>query len=286
MWISLVALGLVALAAGVTLAVVRRRSGPRSRFRSAVHEELTQRAGQARADETPVTDSDLRHLPPIVATYLRRAGAIGRPRVTSFRATFRAAFCGGPEQPWMRGTAEQYGFFGPAVRLFRMSLRRFGIPVDVYHRFQPGAAIIQARALGLFDVAAESGDVLVRSETVTVLNDMFLLAPATLIDAPIEWQALTSHMVRATLTNAGHTVSAIVWFDESGDIVDFESDDRYFIDGETRCLKRWSTPVIRHCDVDGMRLFAEAEARWTEADGRQWTYARFELTGIEYNAGD
>jgi hypothetical protein len=134
-------------------------------------------------------------------------------------------------------------------------------------------------------VADASGEKLARSETVTLLNDMFLFAPTALIDAAIEWHDLTSRTVLARFTNAGHTVSASVYFDDAGDLVDFESDDRYLIEGETERLERWSTPVTRHRDFHGMRLFGDGEARWIGQDGEEWVYARFELLGIEYDVG-
>jgi hypothetical protein len=277
MWLPLVILGsLIA----VVVPLMVRAGGLRSEYRSAVRLELARPQGVA----TPVTEADLEALPPIVAAWLRRSGVVGKPRIHSFRATFRSAIRRGPDQPWMRGTAEQYDFFDPACRLFWMSARRAGIPVHVYHRYAGSGASMRARVAGLLTVADASGETLARSETVTLLNDMFLLAPAALIDAAIEWHNLTSHTVRVRFTNAGHAVSAIVYFDDAGDLVDFESDDRYLIDGETERLERWSTPVTRHRDFDGMRLFAEGEARWIAQDGDEWAYARFELVGIEYNS--
>ena len=83
-----------------------------------------------------------------------------------------------------------------------------------------------------------------KSEAVTLLNNIFILAPAALIDPNIAWEEIDPHTVRATFTNAGNTVSAMVTFDSSGALVNFVSEDRSrTIDGKTYEQLRWSTPV-------------------------------------------
>ena len=45
-------------------------------------------------------------------TYLRRSGAVGRPRVRNLRLTFKAQMRSGPTAAWMQATATQYESFG------------------------------------------------------------------------------------------------------------------------------------------------------------------------------
>lgn len=230
-----------------------------------------------------ITEEDLESLPPQVQRYLRRVGVLGRPHVRSFHATFDARIRGGPEEPWLTGSAEQYEFFDPPARLFYMKATRAGLPVHVLHRYVGGTASMEGRLLGLFTVLDVSGPELTQAETVTLLNDMFFLAPAALIDAPIEWEELDDRRVRATYTNAGHTVSAIAYFDANGDLVDFDSEDRYQVEHEPPRLVRWSTPLYEYGRYDGYRLATGGAARWG-APGEEWTYGEFGLESIRYNA--
>jgi hypothetical protein len=78
----------------------------------------------------------------------------------------------------------------------------------------------------LFKVANARGETMSRSETVTVLNDLCLLAPSALPGKPFSFSDATDREVTVTYTNGPHTVSARLKFDEMGDLVDFESDDR------------------------------------------------------------
>ena len=65
-----------------------------------------------------------------------------------------------------------------------------------------------------------------KSETVTLLNDIVVMAPAAVLDLPFTWETLSDRTLRATFSNAGYTVSAELTFDAAGDLVGFISNDR------------------------------------------------------------
>lgn len=252
-----------------------------SSLRSTYAREVDAALSHVPEETNPVTPADLAGLPEPVRAYLERVGVVGRPRVTSFAATFRARIRGGPEDGWMEGTAEQHETFDPPTRIFFMTASKVGLPVHVLHRYGDGSATMEGRLLGIFPVFEISGPKLTRSETVTLLNDVFFLAPAALVDLPVEWQALDERRVRATYTNAGHRVSAVVHFDDDGDLVDFQSEDRYQMDRDPPVLERWSTPFYEPRDYGGYRLPSGGEARWGDP-GEEWAYGDFELVEIRY----
>ena len=82
-----------------------------------------------------------------------------------------------------------------------------------------------------------------QSETVTLLNDMCIMAPATLIDRRLRWEAVDGRTVRVTFTNADQTVAAELSFNDADELTDFRSDDRYQLSGDGRSARkvRWST---------------------------------------------
>jgi hypothetical protein len=259
----------------------RRRSSLRSRYDAEVrslHAGLGSRAG------APVTEAELAPLPPQVQTYLRRAGVIGRPHVRHFHAVFSGQLRSRPDAGWMTAIVEQdnfYGSPGPA-RLFFMAARRWGIPYVAFHRYVGSAASMQVRLAGVLEVVSVSGPVMTQSETVTLFNDMCFLSPAALLEAPVRWESLDARRVQATYANAGNTISAVLSFDESGDLVGFVSEDRYQLDGKTEKRFPWSTPLGHYRGFGSARLASEGEARWVEPGGA-WTYAKLVLQRITYN---
>ena len=86
-------------------------------------------------------------LPALMQTYLRRVGAVGRPRVRNVRVEFKAHMRSGATSSWMQATATQYEFFDPPARLFSMGATR--VPFDVLYRYVDGAATFRVRIAGL-----------------------------------------------------------------------------------------------------------------------------------------
>jgi hypothetical protein len=146
---------------------------------------------------------------------------------------------------WMPLAAEQYNVVSPPARLFYLNASMFGIPVQGYHRYVESAASMRVKAAALVPVVSAHGPEMTQSETVTIFNDMCVMAPATLIDQAIDWEGVDARIARARFTNAGHTIQAGLSFNDAGELTDFVSEDRYQIspDGKTSRRLRWSTPI-------------------------------------------
>jgi hypothetical protein len=191
-------------------------------------------------DAPLVTDADLAPLPPLMQTYLRRMGAVGRPHVRNLRLTFNAQMRSSATAAWIPATATQYEFFDRPARLFYMTASRAGIPFAVFHRYVDGAATFQVRLAGLIPIVDKKGPGITHDETVTMMNDVLVLAPAAALDLPFTFDTLGVSSIRATFQNAGFTVSAVVTFNNEGDLVGFVSPDRSHDRDEGPAT--WSTP--------------------------------------------
>jgi hypothetical protein len=213
------------------------------------------------ASEHTVTEADLTHLPPAVQRYLRLR--------------------------WMPLAAEQYNVVAEPARLFYMTASMLGMPVLGYHRYVGSAASMRVKAAALLPVATAGGAEMTQSETVTLFNDMCVMAPATLIDRSIAWDTIDAHRVRARFSNAGFVIHADLWFSDSGELTNFVSDDRYqgSPDGATLRRVRWSTPVHGYRSFGAARLAAAGEGRWHEHGG-EYAYIELTIDDVEYNVPD
>lgn len=266
--------------AGVVYGFASR--GPQS-FHAAYRRSVSERLAEPVA-ERDLTESDLVGLPEPVRRYVRLAGAVGQPRVHHFRATWRGRIRAGPDEPWMAFTAEQTNFPGEPARFFLMDAKRSGLPVDVFHSFRDGSASMRVRLVSLVPLVDMDGAALTRAETVTLFNDLCLLAPSALVDAPIRWEEIDERSVRGQYTVGPNTVSAVLFFDEAGDLVNFVSDDRLkaSADGTTLTAQRWSTPVGEYRRIGPWRVSTRGEGRWHTPEG-EFVYVELELTGLEVN---
>ncbi len=259
--------------------------GRRERYRRQQSAVQAHSARSAHPDEAalPVCEADLAHLPPQVATYLRRAGVVGRPHVRAFRATLSGRIRRAPDAPWMAFVGEQVNEVGDAdhmTRWFRMDATMFGLPVDVLHVYRDGDASMSAAVCSTVRVADAAGPAMGRSETVTVLNDLCVLAPGALVDVPIAWSPVDTHRVRARFTCGPHAVEAVLVFDAAGDLVDFVSSDRARVDGPLTDVLDWSTPVGGHAAVSAGRLATVGAALWHAPEGA-YPYIEMRIHDVE-----
>ncbi len=241
------------------------------------------------ASRTSLTEDDLADLPAPLAAYVRRSGAIGRPRVTSLSATFHGRIRSGADQSWMPFTGTQLNTYGSRPqRLFIMDATRSGLPVTVLHSYRGTTATMRAKVLSLFPVVNASGPEMDRGETVTVFNDLVVLAPGAIVDAPVRWTAVDADHVRGVFTNGDQAVAAELTFDANHDLVDFTSRDRLraSVDGKSFEPQVWSTPLAAHREADGRRVLVRGEGRWhaPQPEG-VFTYVELHIDDIVYNVG-
>jgi hypothetical protein len=233
----------------------------------------------------PLTETDIAPLPDPVRRYLRATGMIGQPRIRNYRLRFKGRIRSGPDARWMPFVADQQSFADEPARLFLMNATYMGAPVQAFHRLIDGHATMRVKAAGAVTIANERGAEMDRAEAVTLLNDMCLLAPGTLVEPTITWEAVDAHTARAQFTNGAQTVSATLYFDGEGLVTNFISDDRSRSspDAGQMTRQRFSTPVSEYRRFGPYRLAARAEARWHPPEG-EYAYGEFQLLDVAYNS--
>jgi hypothetical protein len=233
-----------------------------------------------------ISDADLVGSPPPVQTYLRQVGVVGKPHVQNFRARLHGGIRQSRDARFMAVRAEQYNFFDEPSRMFIMNGSTYGLPIQALHVYREGAASMLVRIASLVDVVDARGPEMNQGETVTLFNDMCLFAPATLIDAPIEWQTIDERSVSATFSSGTIRISAVLSFGEDGDLVNFVSKDRFSTaDGKTYRNLVWSTPVTEYKEFHGFKLISKGDAVWQEPEG-PFVYIHIEVDDVMYNVGE
>lgn len=237
--------------------------------------------------ETVVTEGDLASLPGSIAAYVRQSGAIGQPRVANFRATIFGRIRSTPAKPWMTFTGEQVNTFGTnPSRTFHMDATMAGSPVDVLHIYAQAAAAMTVKLFSMVPIANAYGPEMDRAETVTVFNDLVVLAPGAIVGAPIVWTTTDERHVNGSYTNGTQTVTAELTFNEQHELVNFISNDRTAVspDGKTFTPQVWSTPISSYRTSHGHRFPAVAEARWHASPPTgEFAYIEFNVKDIAYN---
>lgn len=230
-----------------------------------------------------ITENDLEDLPQAVQDYLRYVGVIGKEMPTHFRVKIDGEMRFDKTSNWADISASQVSFLENETRLFYMVMRKLGISINGLHHYEKGAASMVIKILDIFKVVDSKGNKMDIAETVTYFNDMCIFAPAALIDADIVWEEIDDNTVNAIYTSNDITISAELFFNEKGELINFISDDRYFFksNGEHE-LVRWSTPLYEYAEFNGYNLVSKGEAVWNYEDG-DFSYIRLNIIDHSYD---
>jgi hypothetical protein len=238
-----------------------------------------------------LTETGISHLPPVIQQYLHLTGAVGRPKIQNLRAVFEGEMKLSEKAGWMKIRSVQYNFFDNPGRYFYITAGMAGIPVRGLHIFENGYATMQIKVAGLITVADAKGPEMDRGETVTVLNDMCFMAPASLANEGMKWEELDQYRVKVQWRNEGMKgnrnggieVSAVLEFNDKGEMINFVSEDRSkSLDGKIYEHLPWSTPISDYSERDGRTVPGYGEAVWHYAD-REFCYGRFKVSELNYN---
>lgn len=229
-----------------------------------------------------ITQKDLDSLPPVVQKYLNYVGVIGKPKIKNMKILFEGEMRE-KGKDWFKFTSEQHNFFDTPTRLFFMKAKVKGLPTTGYHAYGKEGASMLIKLVSLLPVVDLNMPEMYPTETVTYFNDLCLFAPAALIDKRIKWELLDDLSVKATFTNNETSISAILYFNKSGQLIDFISNNRYSVSE----MKKFpfSTPTKNYKNIKGYNLPTYGEAVWYYPDG-EFVYGKFHLKSIEYNISD
>ncbi|MBN1837634.1 MAG: hypothetical protein JW820_17390 [Spirochaetales bacterium] len=198
-----------------------------------------------------ITEGDLEGLPPVVRRYFEYSGVVGKPRIASFSLAMEGRIRQGSEAKWMPFVSRQYNLLSEPSRVYHIRATR--TPMTGVDSYVGGRGRMQIKILNLLTVADSQGPEMDVSGLVTFLNDL-AFCPIAYFSVPVTWRQVGERRAELSLSHAGRTVKAVLSFDESGRLVDWQSEDRYAeVEGEQR-QDRWSTPMKAYGEVSGLRI--------------------------------
>ena len=252
-------------------------------FEATFRKDVNKNLQESKSTNTDLlTENDIQWLPKPVRKYLHYCGVNNKPKVKNVKIVFDGQMRE-KGKDWFKFQTVQYNFFDSPTRLFFMKAKMFGITVPGYHNYQNANASMQVKLFGVFPVVDVSGIEMNKAETVTMFNDMCLMAPATLIDKRIQWKTIDNNNVEATFNNEGFEIKANLIFNDKGQLINFISDDRYAIADMKRY--RFSTPVKDYKNINGINVPTYGEAIWHYPDG-EFVYGKFYMKSIKYNVSE
>ncbi len=238
-------------------------------------------SGIQNTEDEIVTERDLEGLPAPVQKWLKNAGVLGEKKMLTVRLKQKGMFKTKKGQSWMPFEAEQYyttekpGFIWYTT--MKPSPFIFIKGKDIYYK---GKGNMVIKFMSLIKVADESGYEINQGEMVRYLNEIMWFPTAALSDY-ISWEPINQNSARATIEYKGLRASAVYYFNDNGDLVNFAAQRYGEFNGEFR-KERWETPIKSYQEFNGIRIPVSGEGVWKLASG-DFTYIKVEIVDIAYN---
>jgi hypothetical protein len=227
-----------------------------------------------------ITERHMAHLPEPVQRYLRLAGISGKPNVRTVYLRQQGLFRMKPEQRWLPFTAGQH--FGTNAPAFVWDAKIQLLPlvsVSVTDLFFRGHGRLQAKLLSLVPVADARGPEVDQGEMLRYLAEMAWF-PTAWVSPYLEWESHDIYSANVTLLSSGLAVSAVLHFDEAGQLCRVAA-QRYMESGGRFFLHDWSGEFSDYRDFAGLLVPSKASVIWHLPSG-DFTYFRGEVTHLDY----
>lgn len=194
----------------------------------------------ASSQPTIITEETIAELPQPLKKYLKKNGYLNQPmirnmyiqfentksRMEADKAPIRIEFC-------------QVNFLARPDRYAFLKARLFGLPIQVRDSVKDGRGSMIGVIAKHFRLFHSAGPEMDQSQLITALADAVFM-PSLFLQEYIEWRTIDYRTIEGTITWQGVRAKGRFTFDESGDIVRFDTDDRYMDEnGKGTSLVPW-----------------------------------------------
>ena len=223
-------------------------------------------------------------LPVPLQRYLIRCGWVGKTMPLHAEVIWdEVEFKMQREKNWMPVQCLQFNSVPEPARFAYLSAPKLGINAFVGRdKYQHGKANMLIRLLGLFTFQDVSGMDMNESALVTILAEATFI-PGYIFQPYIQWEEKDSSSVKATIKWNEVSVSGIFHFNEAGDMIRFESDDRNMTlkNGTTKKV-HWIVRTDEYTEENGIRRPAYVQIIWQDEKG-EYAYYRGRITKLVFD---
>lgn len=246
-----------------------------------VRKELAKHAMDA---QDIITEKDIVSLPEPVQKYFRYCGFLGKEKMMNAQVIWEDVFLKtSPKNNWMSINCFQFNSVAEPMRIAYMKHRIMGMfPFEGRDKFQDAHGNMRIKLFKVITIADATGKEMDESGLVTILAEA-LLVPGYALQPYIQWIAIDSHTAKAVLTYNSIQVSGLFYFNDLGELLRFESNDRNYSEKGTEYKNyKWSAVASDYVEKNGMKFPSHFKAVWHTEDG-EYEYYKGTIVDIKYN---
>lgn len=210
------------------------------------------------------TEGEIAALPQPVQAYFRYCGYIGKKKMTHARIVWsRVLHKRSVRSNWMQLAYDQFNCVPEPLRIVQITSKIGIASMEISERYQDGMGIWRMRLLKMLNLIDAKGRMeLNRTALATFLSEA-LIIPAIALQPYIEWVSIDALTAKAIIRHNETEVSGKFHFNTLGELVRFETDDRYNSeDGKLYTLCKWSGICENYMEANGVRFPSSFKAVW------------------------
>jgi len=262
--IILIIVGILFCAAGVITIFF---NVPGSKTKMEFDVAATDLIAEADHQEDVFMEEDIAGLPAPVQRYFKYCGYIGSQKMSYIKIDYQDVDFVFSEDKPIKIDYTQYDFVNQPNRIAYIDSSMYGVPFEGLDVFLDGTGAMKGVIAKLFVLFNQTGTVMDQSSQVTFLSEI-LLFPSAALQEYVTWEAIDDLHAKAVMSYYGISVGGIFAFNEAGEMLSFETDDRSAVasDGSSERVK-WSVIYDAYKEANGIKRPTVFRAIWHYDDG-------------------
>jgi hypothetical protein len=245
-----------------------------------IKKSLAVQGSAGKADESVVTEKDLKGLPAPVAKYIRFAGIPGKKRISSVHLTHGGTFLASEKIGWRPIKGEYYlTAIKPSFNWYGKISAGPGINVTGWDSYFEGKGAMHIRLQSMVPIEDEAGDRTDISSFGRFVSEMAMMPTVFLDRNIVKWEKIDGKSASAVVTDSGLGIKAVFVFAPDGGLDRVQLDRFRIMDGKTEAEK-YSVIYGEYKDFNGYKVPTNAEAVWNLKTGDQ-SYVKFKIEKAE-----
>lgn len=256
---------------------------PQSPLKNKYNSEVNTEINKCDYNAEVFTNEDIKNLPLPVQRYFKYCGFMGKTKMVNCRINCdKVMFRRGVDKPPMKTAYEQHNFVKQPTRMAYMCAKMFGIPFEGRDKYQNGEGAMTGSLAKVFTLFNVTGKEMNQSALVTCLAES-LLVPNMAIQSYITWEAIDNNHARGIINWNGIKATGIFSFSNDGEMISFQTNDRYMDGGDGKSEKvKWTCTVEDYIEVNGIKHPNVLKGIWNLPEG-DFVYIDIKGVRMEYD---
>lgn len=258
--------------------------GSCNHIKNTFESDLVRHFKNATGTEKILTRDDISHLPAPVQRYFEHCGFIGKPVPMNAEVVWSESFIRmRPDKDWMKLKTIQYNSVEEPFRIVYMKANMFGlIPFEGRDIYANGQGHMYGKVANLFTVFDEKQREIGQSALIIILAEV-LLVPGYALASYVHWEPIDDKSASVRITHNGYDVSGIFFFNDAGEMIRFETNDRYYLSPDIGNVLTSFIASVSDYKVQGDYIIPGTLIAAWQLDSGLYEYWKGYMSEVKYN---